>query len=257
VGQTESVKTIAVAPIFVKRPEGRLIMRQVVKAGDKVTIQLVGGEKWSPFITLTSVGKELGPASPMTKVASDGKVTTFEYLVPQSISQVVPVGTAVTALVTEKLTGFSDQGTFVFSSVSLDDLAGQIAAAGGSKSLAQDTLSMVKRIQSDLNTDGHISRNLEFLKQKIDRIPKAVAEEGGTVQMRKAVNEVADTIKQLAGSEGYDFSQLVKKGIEEAPSLKDVRQKTDEIQGAAEVMQILMERKFGGVDEPVVHVTYQ
>jgi hypothetical protein len=68
---------------------------------------------------------------------------------------------------------------------------------------------------------------------------------------------VAERINDLAGDEGYDFSELVKKGLEESPTVSSIREKTDEIQGATEVMQILMENKLGGVDDPVVHVIYQ
>jgi len=258
VGSSETVKTLATGTIFIKRPEGRLLMRQTVKAGEKVRIQLVGAANWGPVISLSANGASLASATSMTKVGTDGKVTTFEYTVPENIATVVPLGTAITAAVSEPLTGFLDQGAFTFTGTSLDDLAGQIAASGGGKTLAQDTLNAVKNIQGSMRDDnGHIGQNLEALKQKIDRIPRAIAEEGQTVQMRRTINQVADSIKTLAGDQGYDFSQLVKKGLDESPNLKQIRKKTDEVQGATEVMQILMERKLGGVDDPVVHVTYQ
>jgi hypothetical protein len=177
--------------------------------------------------------------------------------VPESIHRVVPVGTSVTAIVSETLTGFFDQGTFTFTAVSLDDIAGQVAAQSGGVKASKDALKAIQEVQGSLATGGDVGRALETLKVKVERIPKAVAQESGNVQMRQALGEVAERITALAGDEGYDFSQLVKKGIEEAPSLKDIRKKTDQVQGTTELMQLLMEQKLGGVDDPVVHVIYE
>jgi hypothetical protein len=49
----------------------------------------------------------------------------------------------------------------------------------------------------------------------------------------------------------------VEKGLDKSETVKDIRKKTDAVQGTTEVMQKIMENKLGGIDEPVVHVIYQ
>ncbi len=257
----DAIGSFQVGTIFVKRPEGRLLMKTSAKIGETISIQLAGADNWTPLIELSADGVVLTAKTPMKKVGSDGKVTTFEYLVPESVGSLVPIGKSVVALVTESLTGFFDQGSFQFTGTSLDDLSGQIAASSASRGVIQDTYTAVKNLQGSLGGDGQLGQKLEVLKQRIDRIPKAVAEEGSNVRMKQAINDVAERISALAGDEGYDFSQLmemgVEKGLEKSDSIQNIRKKTDTVQGATEVMQLLMENKLGGIDDPVVHVIYQ
>jgi len=255
--QEPTIGNFIVGTIFIKRPDGRLLMKTTAKIGEKISIQLAGADNWTPMIELSSDGVVLTAKQQMAKVSSDGKVTTFEFQVPESLGSQLPIGKSVIAIVTEPLTGFFDQGAFQFTATSLDDLSGQIAAGAGQKSIAQQTLDAVKTLEGELSNDGNLGQKLETIKQKIDRIPKAVADEGNTVKMKQAINEVADRITQLAGEDGYDFSELIVKGLEESESVKDIRKKTDQVQGATEVMQILVENKLGGVDDPVVHVLYE
>jgi hypothetical protein len=134
-----------------------------------------------------------------------------------------------------------------------------VAADSGAKRLAQETLDAIKGIQGVLSYDGDVGRALEGLKAKLDRLPRAVVEEGAAAQtqIKSTVNQIAEQIRSLAGDEGYDFSELVQKGLEESPTVQDIRKSTDQVQGATEVMQVIMEKKLGGVDEPVVHVVFQ
>jgi len=84
------------------------------------------------------------------------------------------------------------------------------------------------------------------------------ANQGPTNEMRTAINSVAEQIKTLAGDNmGHDFSQIVGQALSENASLKDIRRKSDQVQGATEVMQLIMERKLGGMDDPVVHAVFQ
>jgi len=236
-------------------------LRATAKAGEKVNIQLVGAEKWTPMISLSFLGANLAGPSAMTRKSTDGKITTFEYEVPKNISEIVPVGASVTVVVTEPLTGFFDQSTFNFTATSLDDLAGQIASQAGGTQAAKDAFRAIQDVKGSLATGGDVGKSLEVLKQKVERIPRAIAESSGNVKMRESINDVAEQLNTLAGDQGYDFSQLmqigVEKGLEKSESIKDIRKKTDTVQGATEVMQMIMENKLGGIDEPVVHVIYQ
>ena len=79
--------------------------------------------------------------------------------------------------------------------------------------------------------------------------------------MRQAINDVAERISALAGDQGFDFSKLMEigvgKGLEKSDSIRSIRKKTDAVQGATELMQLLMEKKLGGLDDPVIHVIYE
>ena len=116
-------------------------------------------------------------------------------------------------------------------------------------------------MKGSLATGGDVGKSLEVLKQKVERIPRAIAESSGNTQMREAIGNVAEQLNTLAGDQGYDFSQLmqmgVEKGLDKSESIKDIRKKTDSVQGATEIMQMIMENKLGGIDEPVVHVIYE
>jgi hypothetical protein len=137
-------------------------------------------------------------------------------------------------------------------------LEGLVAGQSGTKAVVQDTFDAVRALQAEVGVGGHMSEALTNLNQKVDELPKTVAKEGATQQMRNALNDVAQQIKTLAGDNmGYDMSQIVGKALEENSSLRDVRKKADEVQGTTELMQILLERKLGGVDAPVVEAFYQ
>ena len=164
-----------------------------------------------------------------------------------------------TVFVQEDTTGNFEAGSVFVESTSLGSIEGLVAADSGVKRFAKDTYESLKAIQGMLSYDGDVGRALEMLKTKVDRIPKLIAEEGNSAQEEviNTVNNIADQIQLLAGDQGYDFSELITKGLDESKSIGDIREATDEVQGATEVMQILMENKLGGLDDPVIHVTFQ
>jgi len=247
--------------IYVESPQGRLLMARTVLIGDKVQIRFAGGEDWEPVISLHNFeNKPIFENSPMSEVT--GEPGLYEYEIPKVLGEVFPPGKPVTVIVTEKKTRTTESGVFIVESTSLTALEGLVAANAGSKSVAQDALAAIRAVQVSLASGGNIGTALESLKKKIDIIPQKVAQEGGAgAAMRRSIDEVAGRLKQLVGEQGYDFSQLIESGIEEgiekSETLGGIRRTTDEVQGATEVMQLLMEQKLGGIDEPVVHVIYE
>jgi len=83
--------------------------------------------------------------------------------------------------------------------------------------------------------------------------PEIIEEEVATSPVASAVNEISEQFSAFAGEEGYDFSTLLEKGLSESATVSEIREKTDEVQGATEVMQKVIEQSFGGEDAPVVH----
>ncbi|MBI4598484.1 MAG: hypothetical protein HY737_08820, partial [Candidatus Omnitrophica bacterium] len=243
-----------------KKYAGRLLLPPTAVIGERLMLRYRAGEKLSPKIDIFLVdteGKTVNIAKEAAMTESTSNAGLYEYAIDIKKDNGFTPGKPFNVFVRELTTGNLEAGSVFVESTTLSALEGLIAAGGGVKNIAQETLDAVKAVRGTLATGGDFNNALELLKVKVDRIPRLVAEESGTGKIKRTVDEVAETIKSLAGDQGYDFSQLVKKGIEEAPSLKDVRKKADEIQGATEVMQILMEHKLGGIDDPVVHVTYQ
>ena len=74
------------------------------------------------------------------------------------------------------------------------------------------------------------------------------------------MNEIAQKIDSLAGDEGLNLSELmqtsVQEGLEQAPGLREVRQRTDRIQGAIEIVQERVEKNLVGDEAPIIKVVY-
>jgi len=243
-----------------KKFAGRLLVPQTVLMGETTTLRYRGGEGLVPLIDVFGFDENeeqvyMAKAQPMTESPDEPGLYTYEVDVTADNGFIS--GQPFTVFVQEATTGNFEAGSVYVQSVSLDSIQGMIAGDTGAKRIAQDTLDLLNGMEGQLGVDGELGQALEALKTKMERIPKAVSEEGSTVKMRETIAAISQSLTNLAGNDGYDFSELVKKGLEESPTIGAIREKTDEVQGATEVMQILMENKLGGVDDPVVHVTYQ
>ena len=107
----------------------------------------------------------------------------------------------------------------------------------------------LRAVTHTLNT-GSIGTALENLKISLNDLPKQFAKESNTGQMKSTLNDVANRLRTLAGDKGYDLTKIVGKALDESATLKDVRKKTDSVQGTTEVMQRILEKEFGGEDAP-------
>jgi hypothetical protein len=243
-----------------KKYGAKLLLPPSILMGETIIIRYRSLAGLAPTIKLFTLDKDNKTVTIQDEIEMKETEATpglYEYSIKVLTENKFLSGKPFTVFVQESSTGNLEAGSVFVEGTSLTNLEGLIASSSGVKNVAQEALDAINVVKGTLDSGGNIGRSLELLRTRVDRIPRQVAEEGTTVRMRQAVDQVATTIKQLAGSEGYDFSQLMRKGLEESPTLKDVRQKTDEVQGATEVMQILMERKLGGLDEPVVHVLFE
>ena len=84
-------------------------------------------------------------------------------------------------------------------------------------------------------------------------LPKDLASETITVPIISAVDQLREEFLSFTGGEGYNFRSLLETGLEESSTIIDIRKSTDEMQGATEVMQKIVEQKLGGEDAPIVH----
>jgi hypothetical protein len=68
------------------------------------------------------------------------------------------------------------------------------------------------------------------------------------------VAEITDKLKELAGNQGLNFDELFKKAIEESTSIQDIRSRTGSITQAVELIGAVVEKRLGGVEEPIVDI---
>jgi len=94
---------------------------------------------------------------------------------------------------------------------------------------------------------------LEEIRSRMNDLPRELADEAITVPIISAVDEMRQEFMNFAGEEGYDFKTLLESGLSESATITDIRQTTDKVQGATEVMQKIVEQKLGGEDAPIVH----
>ena len=69
-----------------------------------------------------------------------------------------------------------------------------------------------------------------------------------------AHKELSDKLKELAGEEGLNFDQLFKKAIDESSSIQEIRSRAGSINQAVELIGAVVEKRLGGVEEPIVDV---
>jgi len=258
-----------------KKFAGELLLPGTLLVGDKnVKLQYQAFPGLQPMITIIALDQSnkenvVVDHEPMVPTATRPEV--YEYVI-EKVS-VPPYTPGKFVSVTVEAEVFNDpsldgpvtnieSGSFIVESTTLSTLEGLVAGQSGLKDLVQSVLSNMRAVQASLSTDNNVTGLLQALNRKIDALPrevaKAIAAQGDTKDMKETLNKVAEQMRSLAGENmGLDFTQIVGKALDESSSMQDVRKKTDAVQGTTEVMQILLEKKYGGIDAPVVHVLYQ
>ncbi|MBI4355439.1 MAG: hypothetical protein HY597_03170 [Candidatus Omnitrophica bacterium] len=238
---------------------GKLLLPLTVLAGTKnVELKYRGEAGKQPLIDIFDASnKKIVSAAPMTE--SSDQPGLYVYTVKEIESTKYIAGKIFTVVVQESTTGNLEAGGVLVESTSLTTLEGLVSSSSGTKPYIQQTLDAVKGVQAILGESGNVGMALENLNRKVDVLPSKIAKEGSaeSKEMKQTINTVAEQIKALAGDQGYDFSQLIQKGLEESASIKSVRKQADRITGTTELMQKLFEQKMGGLDAPVVHVIFE
>ena len=238
--------------VFVETAIGQLLIPRTVLLGDNVSLRFRGRPDWKPTIQILDFENEIiVDNEDMTKVKNEDDL--FEYKISSISADTDPPGKPVTVKVSEKLTSATDTETFLVESTSLSSLEGLVAAGSGQKGIIQDTLEAINAVKGTLATGGDIGSALETIKVKLKELPKRLSGDEITAPIISAVDEMREEFISFTGDEGYDFRTLLESGLEESATITDIRNTTDEVQGATEVMQKIVEQKLGGEDAPVVH----
>jgi hypothetical protein len=234
---TESTTgSIESGAVFVEKAKGQLLMPATVLLGDKLNIRLRGRPDWKPRIKITDFENTVIIDNvKMTLVKKETDI--FEYTIFELSSDIYAPGKPITVTVTDEVTAASETGTILVESTSLSSLEGLVAAGSGQKSIIQDTLDAINVVKGNLATGGDIGMALEEIRLRMKDLPKELADEAITVPIISAVDEMREQFLNFAGEEGYDFRTLLETGLEESATITDIRNTTDEVQGATEVMQ--------------------
>jgi len=250
---TESTTgSIESGAVFIEAAKGQLLMPGTVLIGDKLNIRFRGRPDWKPLIKIVDFENNIIVDNEKMSAVRD-ETDLFEYTVLEVTSVVYKPGKPITVVIIEEATSATETGTILVESTSLSSLEGLVAAGAGTKSIIKDTLEAINVVKGNLATGGDISLALEEIKLRMRNLPKELADEQITVPIIAAVDEIREQFMQFTGEEGYDFRTLLETGLEESSTIADLRNSSDEMVGATEVMQKIMEQKLGGEDAPIVH----
>ncbi|MFC1621415.1 hypothetical protein ACFL2G_03825 [Candidatus Omnitrophota bacterium] len=222
--------------------------------GDTITIQCIGLSGLLPVVSVFDPdGESIESGMVMAEVGSG----LYQYKIDADSS--FPVGKAYTYIISEQETSTLLAGSGMVESMSMTTVAGLAAAAPEAERAAKKALDAIKAVEAVLISGEsiNIALTLKNLKDSVDAIPELMQKEGPSSQMTRAINEVSDRLLTLAGDEGYDMGTILKTALDESPTMKEMKNKTESIDTAVEVLTGAFESKMGGVDDPVVMTDLQ
>ena len=229
--------------------------------GDIVTISAQGLPGLFPVLSIyNSDNKQVVASGAMMESSTNKGNYNFSFKPDPRQFQ---AGKAYTFVVSEDTTGGLVGGSGFIESTSLTTIAGLVASAPGAETAAKKALDEIKGIEAAMTKGGDIAGvkdQMMALKDIVVELPNQIKElakgDTGIKDVTQAVNSISSQLNNLAGTEGYDLSQLMSKAISEAPSVKDLRRKADAITAGVDVVQKTIEKKLGGSEEPIVAVSY-
>lgn len=143
--------------------------------------------------------------------------------------------------------------------MSITTIAGLAASAPEAERTAKKTLELIKSLEASIGVEDGVSiaMTLKNLRDEVERLPEVIAKEGITPMVKTMINEITDKLNTLVSKEGYDLSELIGEKLEESPTIKEIRSKTESIEAVLRILQALFEAKFGGLDTPIVSTVLQ
>jgi hypothetical protein len=229
--------------------------------GDMVTIQAQGLPGLFPVLSVYNAeNKQIIASGPMVESTTNPGNYSFSF---RPDPRTFEAGKAYTFIVSEDTTGGLVAGSGFIESTSLTTIAGLVASAPGAEDAAKKALDAIKGIEAAMTKGGDVAGikdQMAALKNVVVDLPDKMKDlmkgDTGIKDVTKVVNSISSQLTTLAGAEGYDFSQLMSKAISEAPSVKDLRKKSDALITGVDIVQKTIEAKLGQSDEPIVAVSY-
>ncbi|MCM8792601.1 MAG: hypothetical protein NC826_05640, partial [Candidatus Omnitrophica bacterium] len=219
-------------------------------SGDIVTLSCQGPSGYLPVLDIYSWDNKVIVDDYILQETSPG-LYTYEFRV--DATRFIP-GKAYTYVISEAVTGGLVTGSAMVETMSITTVAGLAAAAPEAERAAKKALEAIKAVEAVLSSGEkiNIGLTLKNLQESVERLPETIAREGPSAKIAETINEIAERIKAIAGEEGFDFSDMLEEALGESPTIREIRNKTDAIQAVIQLLQMLFEAKFGGLDTPVV-----
>ena len=241
----EELETIA------KRQSGELIIPNSVLVGGNVEIRYRNTTGLLPLMDIISYdGVILYGAQPLYESATTPGLYGYDLFVDGNTFM---PGKAFTVIVTESTTGNLQAGSIMVESTSLTSIEGLASSIPQIKSMTDAALEAIKGVEGTLATGGDVGIALNALQESIDDFPDFMDHQGPNEELINTLNDVSSRLSELAGGEGFDISGMIEDALEESPTIKELKKKTENIKSIVKFLQALFEHKFGGVEEePVV-----
>ncbi len=222
--------------------------------GDTIVLEAQGPKQLFPIVSVYNhTNKQVVVNGLMTEDPVKKGNYSFEF--PAARGDFEP-GQAYTYIVTEDTTGGLVAGSGFVESISLTSVAGLASAAPAAEKAAKEAVKAIKELQENIAKGGDLKDTIISLKRSVDNLPlnDLKQPERENKVMRERVAEITKTLKELAGNEGLNFDQLFKKAIDESSSIQEIRSRAGSINQAVELIGAVVEKRLGGVEDPVVDV---
>ncbi|MBU2101741.1 hypothetical protein KKH05_03450, partial [Patescibacteria group bacterium] len=230
---------------------------------DMITMSVQGPDKYKDPYT----GLERNPV-PMVSIYNWDNTSIIEswplikaksglYVYTFKADNRFDTGKAYTYIVSDHITGGLISGSGLVESVSLTTIEGLVSQTPMLKTGIDETLEAIRAVEAVLGTgDGtSIILSLKSLQNSVEELPEVLSKEGPSAMLTGKINEIASRLVALAGEEGFDLTELLEEALGDSPTIKAIRGKTDAIQSVVQLLQMLFEAKFGGLETPVVSTT--
>jgi hypothetical protein len=217
--------------------------------GDEITLRCQGQSGLTPMLDIYSWDNKT-ILDDIILIENTPGVYSYSFKADSRFN----AGKAYTYIVSEQTTGGMVAGSGMVESMGITTVAGLAAAAPEAERAAKAALDAIKSVEAVLISGDsiNIALTLKNLKDSVDALPETFAKEGPASKVTQVVTDISERIKKLAGNEGYDMGKILEKTLTASPTVKDIRSKTDEINGAVSLLGDVVEAKLGGVDTPII-----
>ncbi|MFA7001656.1 MAG: hypothetical protein WC352_05885 [Candidatus Omnitrophota bacterium] len=232
--------------------------------GEVVTIQAQGIQKLKPLLSIYN--NENTQVFSNVQLAESAVNPGNYYFSFQVATGSFTAGKSYTFVVSEETTGGLASGSGVIESTTLGAIMVLVASAPGAEQAAKEALDAIQGLEAVMTKGGDVAglkAQIADIKSTVDQLPnllksslKSEKPEDSISGVNKTLEAMALKLESLAGKEGYDLSELVGRAISTDPTIKEIRQKSDDIDLGVAVVQKTIEAKLGTTEDPIIMVSY-
>ncbi len=222
--------------------------------GDTILLQAQGPRSLFPYLSVyNNKNKQVIANGLMTE--DPARPGNYSYAFPADAGDFT-AGEAYTYVVTEDITGGLVAGSGFIEAISLTSVAGLASAAPAAEKAAKEASAAIDKLRLEMAKGGNVEDAMKSLKRAIDDMKYAsgnVPERENKI-MRDRVAEIMEQVKQLAGDSGLNLDEMFTKAIEESSTVQEIRSRTGQINQAVDLIGAVVEKRLGGVEEPIVDI---